>query len=108
MTTKTAALPNNMQRSKAVTVAFVALLSLLYLFPEFAHAANPFSGGAAAAKTDFLAIVAPIAGIALIAVGLLAWFGKISWFWLVGLVVGIVLVFGNDQVVTWIRGWFGV
>ncbi len=96
------------QRNKNLTFAFAALLSLLYLFPEFAHAANPFSGGAATAKSDILAIVTPIAGIALIAVGLLAWFGKISWWWLAGLVVGIVLVFGNDQVVSWIRGWFGV
>jgi type IV secretion system protein VirB2 len=108
MTPKTVALPNNMQRRETLTLVFIALHSLLYLFPEFAHAANPFSGGAAAAKADFLAIVAPIAGIAFMAIGMLAWFGKISWIWLLGLVVGIVLVFGHDQVVAWVRGWFGI
>ena len=35
--------------------------------------------------------------------GVLAWFGKISWWWLVGVVIGIVLVFGAPQIVAWVR-----
>lgn len=106
------ALPNirtttNRQRS-VITVTALAVLLLMIFLPDLAFAQTPFTGGAAKAKTDILAIVAPVAGIAILAVGLLAWFGKISWMWLIGVIVGTVLVFGNDQVVTWIRGWFGV
>lgn len=96
------------RQTNVITITTLAVLFLMCFLPELAFAQSPFTGGAAQAKTDIIAIIAPIAGIAVIAVGLLAWFGKISWMWLVGLIVGIVLVFGNDQVVTWIRGWFGV
>ena len=40
--------------------------------------------------------------------GALAWFGRISWVWFMGAIVGTVLVFGAPQIVTWIRGMFGV
>nr|WP_301950569.1 TrbC/VirB2 family protein [Xanthomonas fragariae] len=53
-------------------------------------------------------MLSPVAGIAIIAVAVLCWFGKISWYWFVGIVVGIVLFFGKDQIVSWIRGLFGV
>jgi type IV secretion system protein VirB2 len=42
------------------------------------------------------------------ATGALAWFGRISWWWLVGVLIGTVLVFGAPQIVSWIRGMFGV
>jgi type IV secretion system protein VirB2 len=73
-----------------------------------AQAAVPFAAGSQTLTTDVLTLVTPIVGIAVIAVGVLCWFGRISWFWFVGLVVGIVLVFGNQQVVSWIRSLFGV
>ena len=37
-----------------------------------------------------------------------ALFGKISWWWFVGVLLGVVLIFGAPQIVTWIRGMFGV
>ena len=103
-TTRTA--PN--RQYSVTTVTALAVLLFMSFIPDLAFAQSPFTGGAAQAKTDIIAIVAPIAGIAIIAVGLLCWFGKISWMWLVGVIVGVVLVFGNDQVITWFRGWFGV
>ena len=96
------------QRSKTLAVAFLALLSILYLFPEFAHAASPFASGTQTGKSDILAMVAPFAGIAVIAVGLACLFGKISWWWLAGVIFGIVLVFGHDQFISWIRSIFSV
>jgi len=42
------------------------------------------------------------------ALGAAAWFNKISWGWAVARIVGICLVFGAQQIVTWIRGMFGV
>ena len=98
---------SNRQYSVTIVTALAVLLLLCFI-PDLAFAQTPFTGGAAKAKTDIIAIIAPIAGIAIIAVGLLCWFGKISWMWLVGVIVGVVLVFGNDQVITWFRGWFGV
>jgi len=85
-----------------------AVALLLSLLSSAASAAAPFASGATTLTADVLTIVAPIVGLAVIAVGVLAWFGKISWVWFGGLVVGIILVFGNQQVVSWIRGLFGV
>lgn len=49
-----------------------------------------------------------MAVIAVMVAGVLGWFGKVSWWWMVGVVIGIVLVFGAPQIVAWIRGMFGV
>ena len=95
-------------RATSSHLLFLTLLAFLVLLPELAFAAAPFASGGTALSADVLTIVAPIAGIAIIAVGVICWFGKISWFWFAGLVVGIILVFGNQQIVTWIRGLFGV
>lgn len=83
-------------------------VALLAAIAPSAFAQVPFAAGSATLTADILALVTPIAGLAIIAVGVICWFGKISWMWFAGLVVGIVLVFGNQQIVTWIRGLFGV
>jgi len=91
-------------------VALVGALVLLTLLaPELALAqASPFSTGATSFQTNFLAILTPIAVIAVMALGLAALFGRISWGWAAGGVAGIVLVFGAPQLVTWVRGMFAV
>jgi len=79
--------------------------------PEIAFAGastSPFTTGATAANTNILAILTPIAVIAVMALGAAAWFNKISWGWAVAGVAGICLVFGAQQIVTWVRGMFGV
>jgi len=77
--------------------------------PELAFAgSSPFTTGATAASTNLLAILTPIAVVAVMALGAAAWFNKISWGWAVAGIVGICLVFGAQQIVTWIRGMFGV
>src|SRR4051812_32492937 len=88
---------------KHLELIFLALAVCTFSVPAVA---GPFTGGTAALKSDLLAIITPFAGIGLIAVGFVCWIGKISWMWLAALIVGIVLVFGNDQVVSWIRGLF--
>lgn len=82
--------------------------SVTMLTPEWALSGGPFSTGATAAQTNILAILTPIAVIAVMALGVAAWFNKISWGWCVAGVVGIVLVFGAPQIVAWVRGMFGV
>ena len=70
--------------------------------------ASPFEAGTTAFQTSFLAILTPVAVIAVMALGVAAWFNRISWSWCVAGIAGIVLVFGAPQVVDWVRGMFGV
>lgn len=81
---------------------------LLSLCSKAALAAQPFASGSSTLTADILAIVTPIVGLGVIAVGVLAWFGKIAWSWFGGLLVGVVLVFGHQQIIGWIRSIFGV
>ena len=69
---------------------------------------SPFSTGATAVQTNFLAIFTPIAVVAVMGIAIAFWFNRISAAWASGLVVGIVLFFGAPQMVTWVRGMFGV
>jgi len=51
---------------------------------------SPFTTGATAASTNLLAILTPIAVVAVMALGAAAWFNKISWGWAVAGIVGIL------------------
>ena len=97
----------SVNRQLSITVAAMFAL-LCAAMPELAVAGSPFATGATAAQTSFLTILTPIAVVAVMVAGVMAWFGKISWWWLAGVVIGIVLVFGGPQIVAWIRGMFGV
>ena len=70
--------------------------------------ASPFSAGAGALQGSVLAILTPIAVVAVMVLGAAAWMNRISWAWAITGIVGIVLVFGAPQIVAWIRGLFGV
>ena len=85
----------------------VGLLLLAVCGEVFAQA-SPFSAGATSFQGSFLAILTPVAVIAVMGLGLAAWMNRISWGWAIMGVVGIVLVFGAPQIVAWIRGMFGV
>jgi type IV secretion system protein VirB2 len=89
-----------------IVIATVVGLSLP--MPELALAAGPFTSGATSLSQDILTILTPVAVIAVMAAGALAWFGRISWVLAISVMAGIVLVFGSQQIVTWIRGLFGV
>jgi type IV secretion system protein VirB2 len=69
---------------------------------------SPFATGATAFQANFLTILTPIAVIAVMALGVAAWFNRISWSWAAGGALGILLVFGAPQIVTWVRGLAGV
>lgn len=98
-----------MKLSKILTKTRNAATTLfLSFFSTAVFAGSPFASGSSTLTNDILAIVTPIVGLAVIGVGVMAWFGKIAWIWFAGLVVGIVLVFGNAQIVSWIRSLFGV
>ncbi len=83
------------------------LTAVLDTSPAFAQT-SPFATGAAAFQTNFLTILTPIAVIAVMALGVGAWFNRISWSWAAGGALGILLVFGAPQIVAWVRGLAGV
>ena len=85
----------------------VWLLLVLDTAPALAQT-SPFATGAAAFQTNFLTILTPIAVIAVMALGVGAWFNRISWSWAAGGALGILLVFGAPQIVAWVRGLAGV
>jgi type IV secretion system protein VirB2 len=86
---------------------FIAVL--LAVTPALALAqASPFMTGATALQTNILAWLTPIAIILVMALGAMAMAGRMSWGWCLGAVLGIAMAFGAPQIVTWVRGMFGV
>jgi type IV secretion system protein VirB2 len=87
-----------------------ALLAALVLTtPELALAqASPFMTGATALQTNILAWLTPIAIILIMVLGAMAMANRISWGWCIAAILGIAISFGAPQIVTWVRGMFGV
>jgi type IV secretory pathway VirB2 component (pilin) len=93
-----------MQRRVVWGLGWALLLACSEAFAQ----ASPFSAGAGALQGSVLAILTPIAVVAVMVLGAAAWMNRISWAWAITGIVGIVLVFGAPQIVAWIRGMFGV
>ena len=90
-------------------IASGALLSCLTPATVWAQAAgSPFDTGAQSLLTFMLTIGAPVAALIIIGVCIAAAVGQISWGAVLRTLVGIAGVFGAVQIVTWIRGLFGV
>ncbi|WP_298703877.1 TrbC/VirB2 family protein [uncultured Variovorax sp.] len=86
----------------------LVVVALGALAPELVLAGSPFATGAQATQQQLTSILTPIAAVAVMVTGAMAWFGRLSWWWMVAVVIGTVLVFGGPQIVSWIRGMFGV
>jgi type IV secretion system protein VirB2 len=86
----------------------VAVLLALSPALAFAQAASPFMTGATALQTNILAWLTPIAIILVMALGAMAMANRMSWGWCIGALLGIAIAFGAPQIVTWVRGMFGV
>lgn len=77
--------------------------------PALASAqASPFLTGATALQSNILAWLTPIAIILVMALGAMAMANRMSWGWCIGAIFGIAIAFGAPQIVTWVRGMFGV
>jgi type IV secretion system protein VirB2 len=85
----------------------VALLSAAPLAVAQAQS-SPFMTGATALQTNILAWLTPIAIILVMVLGAMAMANRVSWGWCLGAIVGIAIAFGAPQIVTWVRGMFGV
>ena len=90
----------------------VSLLALLVIgtMPDLvlAQAASPFMTGATALQTNILEWLTPIAIILVMVLGAMAMANRISWGWCIAAIPGIAISFGAPQIVTWVRGMFGV
>jgi len=86
----------------------LCILPLLWA-PDFAAAqASPFMTGATALQTNILAWLTPVAIILVMVLGAMAMVNRMSWGWCMGAILGIAIAFGAPQIVTWVRGMFGV
>lgn len=86
-----------------------SMLMLACCAPEISVAqASPFMTGASALQTNILAWLTPIAIILVMILGGMAMANRMSWGWCIGAILGIAIAFGAPQIVTWVRGMFGV
>ncbi|HUY84494.1 MAG TPA: TrbC/VirB2 family protein [Steroidobacteraceae bacterium] len=87
--------------------ALVAVLLLAAPLIVFAQA-SPFMTGATALQANILAWLTPVAIILVMVLGGMAMANRVSWGWCIGAILGIAIAFGAPQIVTWVRGMFGV
>jgi type IV secretion system protein VirB2 len=73
-----------------------------------AQSSSPFMTGATSLQTNILAWLTPVAIILIMALGGMAMANRMSWGWCLGAILGIAIAFGAPQIVTWVRGMFGV
>jgi len=98
-----------MTRKVTSDFTVLTLVVLLGLAPELALAqASPFLTGATSLQTNILAWATPVAVILVMVLGIMAMANRISWGWPIAAICGIAVVFGAPQMLTWIRGMFGV
>jgi type IV secretion system protein VirB2 len=90
-------------------VLFTLLVAGLVCSPDPAMAqASPFMTGATSLQTNILAWLTPVAIILVMVLGGMAMANRVSWGWCFGAILGIAIAFGAPQIVTWVRGMFGV
>jgi type IV secretion system protein VirB2 len=95
-------------RSRNAGARFLIATTLSALVPAAALAQSPFLTGATALQTNILAWLTPIAVILVMVLGAMAMANRMSWGWCLAAILGIAIAFGAPQVVTWVRGMFGV
>lgn len=89
--------------NRALTAAMLAGMCALQMSPAFAQ----FTGTGTQATNWVVELLTPIIPLAVAVIGILAWTGRVNWSWFIGAIVGTILFFGRDQVVSMLRGWTG-
>jgi type IV secretion system protein VirB2 len=93
-----------MTRLKQAALSAAALTAPGIAFAQ----ASPFMTGVTALQANILAWLTPIAIILVMVLGGMAMANRVSWGWCIGAILGIAIAFGAPQIVTWVRGMFGV
>ena len=96
------------KQCKSVGVVGVGLFVLALPALALAQSQSPFLTGATSLETNILAWMTPIAIILVMVLGAMAMANRISWGWCIAAILGIAIVFGAPQIVTWVQGMFGV
>ena len=96
------------QQSLLRVVGLSALVVALTASAPVLAQTSPFLTGATALQSNILAWLTPIAIILVMVLGAMAMANRMSWGWCIGAIIGIAIAFGASQIVTWIRGMFGV
>ena len=91
-----------------IALALPLVMALIFSQPAFAQTTSPFLTGATALESNILAWLTPIAIILVMVLGGMAMANRISWGWCLGAILGIAIAFGAPQIVSWVRGMFGV
>jgi len=90
-------------------IAPLALSFSILSVPGLALAqASPFLTGATSLQTNILAWLTPVAIILVMILGAMAMANRLAWGWCIGAILGIAIAFGAPQIVSWVRGMFGV
>ncbi len=96
---KAAFIPNASDRKTLTQMALIGGLVMLAMTPEIAFAA-PWDSAANKVLEIFTGgLTRTIAIIAVIACGIGALMGKLSWDWAIKIIIGIVLIFGAAAIV---------
>ena len=94
---------------RLANLALAAGLVAMICAPGLALAqTSPFLTGASSLQTNILAWLTPVAIILVMVLGGMAMANRLSWGWCLGAILGICIGFGAPQIVTWVRGMFGV
>jgi type IV secretion system protein VirB2 len=104
-------LPNmpRLATRRLANLALAAALAAMIGAPDLAMAqASPFLTGASSLQTNILSWLTPVAIILVMVLGGMAMANRLSWGWCLGAILGICIGFGAPQIVTWVRGMFGV
>src|ERR1700694_5145505 len=95
--------------SRRDRIGTLASAAVLLGAPSLALAqASPFLTGATSLQTNILAWLTPVAIILVMALGAMAMANRLAWGWCIGAILGIAIAFGAPQIVSWVRGMFGV
>ena len=88
---------------------FALWLFMAVAVPEFALAqsTDPFETGASALQTSLTTLATPVAVILVMALGVAAAAGRISWSWPIGILIGVGLLFAAPTMVSWLKSLFG-
>ena len=96
------------RRRHTNTSALLSALALCAVPARVWAQASPFLTGASSLQTNILAWLTPVAIILVMILGGMAMANRMSWGWCIGAILGIAIAFGAPQIVTWVRGMFGV
>ena len=95
--------------SRRDRIAPLAIAFAVLGIPGLALAqASPFLTGATSLQTNILAWLTPVAIILVMVLGAMAMANRLAWGWCIGAILGIAIAFGAPQIVSWVRGMFGV